>query len=123
MQQSDRWFGLNELRAEDKMNRSREFAHALIGVTLRQYHTATLGGSWQKVLEFLPGVCLYYEIHRDSTGGGYTTEREQGQWTASGNFPMGGVQITWADGSATSHTVEYHGGNSCRFDGIVTAVE
>jgi len=105
------------------MTRSREFARALVGVTLRQYHTATLGGSWQKVLEFHPGLCVYYEIHRDSTGGGYTTEPEQGHWTASGNVPKGQVQITWADGSATSHTIEYDNGNSCRFDGIVTAVE
>jgi hypothetical protein len=42
------------------------------------------------------------------------------EWTRA---PEGQVQITWADGSATSHTIEYHGGNSCRFDGVVTAVE
>lgn len=105
------------------MNGTGEFARALVGVTLRQYHTASLGGSWQKVLEFHPGLCVYYEIHRDSGGGGYTTESEQGQWTASGDFPIGQVRIMWADGSATNHTMEYQGGNSCRFDGIVTAVE
>jgi hypothetical protein len=114
---------LSELSAEDQMNKSVEFARALVGVTLRQYHTASLGGSFQKVLKFHPNVCAYYEIHRDTMGGGYTTDPEQGQWTASGNVPMGQVQITWADGSATSHTIEYHGGNSCRFDGVVTAVE
>jgi len=105
------------------MNGSTEFARALIGVTLRQYHKASLGGTWQKVLQFQPGVCIYCEIHRDTTGGGYTTDPEQGQWTASGTFPIGQLQITWADGSTTTHSIEYHGGDSCRFDGIVTAVE
>ena len=102
---------------------STEFPQALVGVTLRQYHTPPLGGSVQKVLQFHSGHCVYFEIHRDSGGGGYTTEAEQGRWTASGSFPTGQLQITWADGSVTNHKIEYQGGNSCRFDGIVTAVE
>jgi hypothetical protein len=107
-----------------QMNAALEFANALRGVILRQYHKTELGGTFQKVLEFHDGgLCLYYEIHRDADGGGYRTESEHGQWVASGTFPVGQVRITWADVSTTEHEIEYHGGDTCRFDGIVTAVE
>ena len=106
------------------MNASVEFANALCGVLLRQFHKTGLGGTFQKVLEFHDGgVCVFYEIHRDTSGGGYRTDSEQGNWVASGTFPVGKVRISWADGSTTEHEIEYQGGDSCRFDGIVTAVE
>jgi len=106
------------------MNGGVEFAIALRGVLLRQYHKADLGGTYQKVLEFHDGgLCVYYEIHRDGEGGGYRTDPEQGQWVATGIFPTGQVRIAWVDGSTTEHMIEYHGGDSCRFDGIETAVE
>jgi hypothetical protein len=106
------------------MNAADKFANALVGVTLRQYHKTSLGGTYQKILEFHDGgPCVHYEIHRDTIGGGYTTDPEYGNWVASGTFPIGEVRIAWADGSTTEHKIEYHGGDTCRFDGIVTAVE
>jgi hypothetical protein len=106
------------------MTGSGECARALIGVTLRQYQTASLGGSWQKILEFQHGgLCTYYELHQDTSGGGYRTDPEHCRWTASGDFPVGQVRIIWGDGLVVEHNIEYHGANSCLFDGAVTAVE
>lgn len=98
------------------------FAERLGGVTLRQFIIGDPGGSTEKVLAMHPdGQFVYHETSQHE-GGFVRTDPEYGTWSAAGDFPVGEVRLSWVGGGTTRHVIEYHGGNTCLFDGVTTMV-
>lgn len=99
-----------------------QFAERLGGVTLRQFISGDLGGSTEKVLSLNPDGQFVYHETSQYDGGFVRTDPEYGTWSSSGDFPVGQISLTWVGGGTTEHVIEYHGGDTCRFDGVPTMV-
>ena len=99
-----------------------QFAEQLAGRTLRQFISGSLGGTTERILALDPsGQCVYREIF-NSDSGGINPGPEYGTWSASGDFPTGRLYLNLQHQGPSTHVIEYHGGDTCRIDNVVTKV-
>ena len=92
------------------------------GARLRSYASGDLGGSTERVLQLhADGRFDYVEIEQYG-GAGTSRHPRGGTWSATGDLPVGQIHLSFSDGEMLSVTLEYHGGETCRVDGVVAYI-
>lgn len=92
------------------------------GVRFRQYSSGDLGGSTERVLQLHPGGAFEYVETEQYDGAGSSRHPRSGTWSATGDLPTGHLHLTFSDGEALTIALEYHGGDTCRIDGVATCI-
>jgi hypothetical protein len=91
------------------------------GARFRQYSSSGLGGSTERVLQLRPDGRFDY-VETEQYDGGASRHPRTGRWVAEGDLPVGRLILTFDDGETLSLALEYHGGDTCRIDGVPTYV-